>query len=117
MSRGATKKPTTKLQKAPCRTNTTTRGQPQKMEKNNTEMGLGFSHILWRMRRNKILAVYNLQLSVRYANGDIKRLRQITKRYDQMQPQGARLGMYQVVLIVSVAPENGYELEFVGPAS
>ena len=32
MSRGGIKKPTTKfeLQKAPCRTNTTTRGQPQK---------------------------------------------------------------------------------------
>ena len=64
-----------------------------------------------------MLTIYNLQPSVRYANGDIKCLLQIRKRYDQMQPQGARLGMYQVVLIVSVAPDNGYELELGGPAS
>ena len=64
-----------------------------------------------------MLAISYLQLSPRYANGDIKRLRQTTKRYDHLKPQGARLGMYQVVLIVSVAPENGYGLEFVGPAS
>ena len=59
--------------------------------------------------------IYYFQLSPRYANADTKSLRQITKRYHHLQPQGARLGMYQVVWIVSVAPENGYHSSLVVP--